>query len=203
MRSITGLVLAALVPAFCGAGCDRFTEPSQPSAASVSSQEDLLIGYEILSDTLSDESQLGLLNLFKTLTFSGPVAEVDEILKTVRDASKKHSKELEKLRKLAPDVSAAPAANSPIGDAITAVAKEIGTDEMIHKRGGEFNVRFILLQAQATRMVAAIATAIAKFDPNAERQAWLESVATEYEAYRDEMIEIIRKYVRGRGAAQQ
>ncbi len=66
----------------------------------------------------------------------------------------------------------------------------------------EFDVRFVVLQAQATRMVAAMARANARFDSNAERKAWLSGLATEYEGYRDELIEIIRKYVRGEGAGQ-
>ena len=66
-----------------------------------------------------------------------------------------------------------------------------------------FDLRFMLLQAQATRMISAMATAIAKYEPNTERQKWLLEVAREFEGYRDNIVEVIRKYIRGAGAAQQ
>ena len=46
-------------------------------------------------------------------------------------ASKQRSEELEKLRKLEPDVSGKPPP-SPIGDAIQAAAKEAGKDNILH-----------------------------------------------------------------------
>ena len=58
-------------------------------------------------------------------------------------------------------------------------------------RNGGFDVRFVLLQAQATRMVAAMATATARFDPNSERKKWLKSLANEYEGYRSDLIEYL------------
>jgi len=193
-------ILLAVLFALAASGCDQPPGEAKTGSASLHSQEDLLIGYGLLKDTLSDLSQLGRLNLLKKLTFSGPVEEVEAILKTISGASKQRSKELEKLRKLVPDVSGKPTMHSPIGDAITAIAKEIGTAEMLGRK--QFDVRFVMLQTQATRMVAAMARANARFDPNPERQAWLESLATEYEGYRDELIRIVEMYILGRGAAQ-
>ncbi|MBW2422908.1 MAG: hypothetical protein JRG86_01580 [Deltaproteobacteria bacterium] len=194
------ILLAALV-ILAVSGCDQPPGEAKTGSEALHSQEDLLIGYGLLKDTLSDLSQLGRLNLLKKLTFSGPVEEVEAILKRISGASKKRSKELEKLRKLEPDVSGEPTTHSPVGDAITAIAKEIGTAEMLGNRD-EFDVRFAMLQAQAMRMVAAMARANARFDPNPERQAWLAGVATEYEGYRDELIRIVRMYSHGKGAAK-
>ena len=185
---------------FIGAGCDRLPT-SEPAPPATSAHEDLLMGYELLSDTLSDESRLGGLKLLKTVTFSGPVEEVGEAMDTLAEASKRRKNELDELRKLAPDVTAEPATRSPIGDAITAVAKDIGTDEMLDGEGS-FSLRFVVLQAQATRMVSAMASAIAEHEPNADRQKWLRAVATEYEGYRDELIDVIVKYIQGKGDAQ-
>ncbi len=194
-RRLALLVLLAFAPMAC--------EPAPtPPPAKAGAHEDLLIGYDLLADTLKDEGRLGLLKLWKKVTLRGPVEEVSEIMDRLGDASKRRSEELGDLRKLSPDVSAAPATQSPIGDAITAVAKDIGTEGMMD-RSGAFDLRFVLLQAQATRMVAAMATAVAQFEPNAERKRWLLEVATEFEGYRDEIIEVIQKYVAGQGAAQQ
>jgi hypothetical protein len=61
---------------------------------------------------------------------------------------------------------------------------------MLSRKGG-FDVRFVLVQAQATRMVAAMAKAIVRFDPNPERKAWLKELAAEYEGYRGDLIRYI------------
>ena len=59
------------------------------------------------------------------------------------------------------------------------------------------------MQAQATRMVSAISNAIAEFDPNPDRQAWLRAVSDQYEAYRDQIIAIINKYLSRAGEDQE
>jgi hypothetical protein len=68
---------------------------------------------------------------------------------------------------------------------------------------GSFGIRFILLQAQATRMVAAIAMAAAELEPNPRRKKWLTDLAAEYEAIRDELVVIVEKYVMQEGEAQK
>jgi hypothetical protein len=191
--------LAACV-LLAGAGCDQ-PETSKPALPATAAQQDLLMGYELLADTLAEESQLGALKVLKKLTFRGPVEEVGEAMDAIGKASKRRGKELEELRKLAPDVTGEPAKRSPIGDAITAVAKDAGKEEMLGD--SSFDLRFMLLQAQATRMVSAMASAIAQYEPNAERKKWLGEVAREYEGHRDDVIEDILKYIRGKGAAQQ
>ena len=87
-----------------------------------------------------------------------------------------------------------------IGAAIARTAKEAGTDEMLS--GESFGIRFVLLQAQATRMVAAISEAAAGMETLSKRRAWLTSVAAEYEGFREELIDVVEKYVLQEGAAQ-
>lgn len=185
-----GAVILALV------GCDRRPADEATPELTEPVRQDLLIGYVLLADTLSDESRLGTLDLFKTLTLNAPNDAIAKMMQTLSEASTRRASELSGLRHLAPDVSDKPTTPSPLGDAITAVAKEFGKSEMLSRSGG-FDVRFVLLQAQATRMVAAIATATARFDPNPERKAWLKSLATEYEGYRGDLI----KYLGVRGDA--
>jgi hypothetical protein len=188
----TILVLSVAVALACSAAEPQETVPEH---------QDLLTGYDLLADVLSDESQLGALLLLKRLTLRAPVPEVAEIAKELAAASKQRSAQLEELRTLEPDVSGEPAVRSPLGDAITAIAKEAGTDELLD-RDLAFSLRFVLLQAQATRMVSAMATATAEADPNATRRAWLGEVAAEYEGYREEIIALLALYLRGEGAAQ-
>jgi hypothetical protein len=191
-----GLRLLLTVGLLASLSCAR-PAPVATGGLSASRQQDLLIGYGLLADTLSDESRLGTLDLFKTLMLDAPNDAVAQLMKTLSDASKKRAGELSKLRQQEPKVSDKPAEESAIGDAITAVAKEFGKSEMLSRTGG-FDVRFVLVQAQATRMVAAMATATARFDPNPERKLWLKSLASEYEGYRGDLI----AYLGGKAASK-
>ncbi len=166
--------------------------------------EDLLTGYDLLADVLSDESQLGALVFLKKLTLRAPVEDVEAIAGKLGAASKRRSAELEELRSLVPVVSGAPAVRSPLGEAITRLAKEAGTDELLDRDLG-FSLRFVLLQAQATRMVAAMALATAESDPNPnpKRKAWLGELAEEYEGYREELVAVLELYLLGEGASQR
>ena len=164
--------------------------------------EDLLVGFNLLADTLADESKLGLLNFFKKITFRGSVEEVDELISTISAASGERAGELEKLRKLEPVVTGRPERSSAIGDAITTLAKDVGADEMLD-HDESFDIRFLLLQAQATRMVAVIAAAVSEFDTNQERKDWLMIVAKQYEDYRHDIIDVVTAYMSGEGSDQQ
>ncbi|MBK7977567.1 MAG: hypothetical protein IPK07_31370 [Deltaproteobacteria bacterium] len=193
-RAFGSAVVAALLAL---SSCAQPPAETRSPRSTAPAHQDLLVGYDLLADTLADESHLGTLDLFKTLTLNAPNDAVAKLMHTLSDASKRRASELERLRHLAPDVSDEPTTPSPIGDAITDVAKEFGKSEMLSRSGG-FDVRFVLLQAQATRMVAAMATATARFDPNAERKAWLKSLANEFEGYRRDLIRYIEPHDKAR-----
>jgi len=172
------------------ASCERGpASPAPTTAADGSVSEDLLIGYELLADTLRDESKLRWLDLLKKLTFSRPTDGVSDFLEKISSATKTDARRLDQLRTLAPDASAEPRTTSVIGDAITAGAKSRGSEEMLDRHGA-FNIRFMLLQAQALRMIAVMAAEIAELDPNPQRSAWLTEIAVKYESYRDELVAI-------------
>lgn len=168
--------------------------------------EDLLIGYTLLADTFRDESQLSMLKMLRKLLFRKTVVdEVSATMDKIAASAAQRAQELKRMRKLEPAVMGRPKTTSTIGDAITAAAKEAGTGEMLAWRGNAkltFNLRFMVLQCQATRMINAMATAISIHDVNTERNEWLLEVAKEYEGYRDDIIDSIRKYIRGEGSAQ-
>jgi len=197
--SLTLLLLLLLSD--CTQATRRRTAADTVPSLSPSDEQDLLIGYTLLSDTLRDESKLWALRLLKKLTFRATAREIDAIMDKISTSAGQRKHELAELRKLSPDVSGTPEKMSTIGDAITAAAKDAGTGEMFDW-SVTFNLRFMILQAQATRMVAAMAEAIAKQDVNSERKKWLGQIAVEYEEYREEILQVIRKYVRGEGSEQ-
>lgn len=186
---------ALFVVVLAAAGCDRLqgSQSEEPPVTHV----DLLIGHNLLQQTLSGEGGLGMLRVFKKLTGGGVDEDVQTLMKALGKVSKKRAGELEKLRKLEPDVSGR-APPSPIGDAIQAAATEAGKHEMLHP-DGTFSVRFLFLQAQATRMVSVIAAQTAKIEPSAERRKWLEALAQEYEGYHSDVVTVVGKHSRFRG----
>ena len=58
---------------------------------------------------------------------------------------------------------------------------------------GSFNIRFVFLQAQATRMISVIAKQTALIDTNTGRQKWLNRVSEEYEGYRNDLVAAFEK----------
>lgn len=185
------LPAAALLVIMTMMGCaGARPAPAEAGGLSAQRREDLLIGYTLLADTLADESRLRTLDIFKTLMFDAPNDAVAKLMKTLSEASEKRGSQLARLRQQAPRVSGKPAEESAIGDAIGEIAKDIGKMELLSRKGG-FDVRFVLVQAQATRMVSAIAKATARFDPNPERKTWLKELASEYEGYRRDLIQYL------------
>ncbi len=152
-------------------------------------QENLEVGYSLLESSLRDESQLKWLLLMRKLTLNKPPAEIASIMERISETSKRRAAEISKLRRLKPDVSREPAP-SPVGDAIQASAKAVGMHEMVFPDGA-FNIRFLFLQAQATRMIAVIAVETAGLDPNEERSKWLRKLAKEFEGLRDELVKSV------------
>lgn len=158
--------------------------------AAQSDQDERLVGYGLLAESLSAEGALNWLFLMREVTLQGPQKEVGHLMKRISKISRQRVKELERLRKLAPNVTAPPPP-SPLGDAIQNAAKGLGTKEMIFS-DQTFDMRFLFLQAQATRMIAVIAEETAKIDPNQERKVWLAELSKEYEALREEIVVAVK-----------
>jgi len=189
LRSLSkGFRIALLIAVVVACGGDVPPDAALNDELSAKRDENLLTAYGILSDSLGDEASLKWLLLLKNVTLHGPAEEVKNMMKTIQKAANKRSEEMKKLRLLDPPlVGEAP--HSAMGDAIQRAATEVGMVEMIFP-DGKFNVRFLFLQAQATRMISVVAEQAAKFDPNKKREKWLRDVAHEFEGYRDELVQL-------------
>lgn len=185
LLSLAGtLLIAALLSQMVVPGAQAAPQLSK------SDTQSLEVAFGILEDTFSGEAELKWLLMFKKLTLAGPAKQVEILMKKMQTASSERGAELKKLRKLEPKVTSDPPP-SPMGDAIQSAAQEAGTEELIFAQG-VFNIRFLFLQAQATRMISVVAAEAAKVDPNAERQEWLNEVATQFQEYRDEIVELAK-----------
>jgi hypothetical protein len=152
-----------------------------------SKRQDLLTVYNVLQTTLADEANLGKLALFKKLTLDAPNDSVTKLMEKLADSADAHAEELEALREKAPALTGKPGHVSAVGSAVQNIAKDFGKTEMMSREGG-FDIRFVLVQAQATRMVSATAMALAENDPNQARKVWLRKLSKEFEGYRAELV---------------
>ena len=181
------LIGCLLAPAGCKT-VSKWTDQEDESPAAKSERTvQLEVGYDLLQTTLSGEAKLKWLLLLRKVTLKEPGKKIQKMLQQIQQASAKRVEELAELRGLSPDASGTPPP-SVIGDAIQDSATDEGTKEMVFS-DGSFNIRFVFLQAQATRMISVIAKQTALLDSNPRRQKWLGEVAKQYEGYREGLVE--------------
>jgi len=155
--------------------------------------DNILIGYKILHHTLAKESDLKFLKAMRKATFRAPSDGLDRLLSKIATTSSTRGRELEKLwQQQLPTIDISSAPTSDIGQAIQDTAEFMGTKEMISFSAANiWSARFWFLQAQATRMIAAIARSLSKRDPNQIRRQWLRQLALEFEYIRDQVVEAV------------
>ena len=172
-----------------------------PTIAEIEHNE-LLVGYKILHHTLKKESQLKYLHWLRDATFRGPKGSLKSTLTTVYQTSQMRFRELEHLFiDESPTIRLKDAPKSAMGDSIQDEVEKTSAKELVplpfsssqipslpHLQWG---VRFVLIQAQATRMVVGLATSLLKFETNPERKHWLKKLADEYEGMRETIVECI------------
>lgn len=181
MRWIVSWVLVSAL------GC-AFVAPAR-AERDEKAQESLLIGYDLLAQYLDAEAHLRYLSWLRELTLQGTAKEIERIMTEIYEGSSQRSDELEKLRTLSPRATAKPPP-SPIGSAIQSAAQWDGTKDLLFP-DGRFGMRFVVLQAQGTRMLAVIAQETAKIDPNDERKKWLEAVARQFNGLREQLLKAV------------
>lgn len=169
---------------------------------------ELLIGYNILHHTLYKESQLKYLHWLRDATFRGPKGSLKSVLTTIYSTSQARTAELETLMEHhSPAIILTEAPKSAMGDSIQEDVEKSSTQELVplpfvsSSMGGassksnqkhlQWGIRFVFIQAQATRMVVALATSLRKFEENEERKQWLTDIASEYESIRETLVECV------------
>lgn len=175
--------------------------------------KELLIGYKILHHTLYKESQLKYLHWLRGVTFRGPKGSLKTIMTDIYETSQKRVHELDRrLFKEQPAIRIREAPVSAIGDSIQNDVEASSTAELVPLRSlftssksssalslSEWGIRFLLIQAQATRMVVGLSTSLRKLEQNTARKEWLTKLAAEYEAIREDLVECLAFHLGGGG----
>jgi hypothetical protein len=78
MKCDKGLLAVGLTLALVFGGC-----PAPETSTPKHTDQDLLIGYELLASAVHEESRLKLLKLLKKITFRGPIDEVNDLISVI------------------------------------------------------------------------------------------------------------------------
>ena len=190
--SLLCVLVASLLGITSLTGCHKQPDAADTAAISRARQDELKASYEGLSQMLSDQASLKKLKWWKTLTLDAPNDAIAQLLTKLSDAGERHADKLSALRTLKPNLEGESRKRSAVGDAFSEIAKEKGSSEL-SRREGKFDVHFVLLQSQATAAIAYMASAVARFERNTERRAWLNELSKEYQAYREELIDYLER----------
>jgi len=165
-----------------------------------SSNQELLVGYKMLHHTLKKEAQLKYLHWLREATFRGPKGSLKSVMTTIYKTSKSRKGELEALwKEYEPIILLQDAPYSAMSDSIQDDVEKASLGELIRlpsiKKKGvprlEWGVRFMFIQAQATRIIVALSTSLKKLEENEERKQWLTNLADEYEGIRESVVDFI------------
>lgn len=165
---------------------------------------EMIIGYKILHHTLRKESQLKYLHWLRKATLKGPKGPLKNVMTTIYRTSEARIQEFDELLQYRfPPINIREAPPSKMGDSIQWEVESSSKAELIplpfrSSSPSDWGVRFLLIQAQATRMVVALSTSLKKFETNPDRLEWLTTLETEYELIRERIVELVgNKLVEG------
>ena len=175
---IVAVALVALVVGAALGGVVTYSAKPTPRSDPARLRNDVVAGYGLMWSTLEDEAQIDKLGLLKRITLDAPPERILSIMAQVSKAADNTLAELARYRELEPRIARLPETDS-FGTVLQAAMKEDST-KILLEHSPKFSKRLIISQAQALRMVIVLAQEIAKGDPNPERQAWLQRVASDY-----------------------
>lgn len=189
-------------------GVDNENDNIQSSTAAASKElsdtdhNELLMGYDLLTDIFTAQSQLWLVPILRKLARGTPlVIEISDLIHKLVKSGKYHKKQLlskkNGLRNLQPNVSRHFIDTNP-NKLMDEMGKNIVWNIMsdLSTRGEEFNLHFALVHMASFRIISSISIGLLEFEPNEQRRNWLKNVAGEYKELRRGLKDNIVEYIR-------
>ena len=177
----------------------------QQSTSKVLSENDhneLLLGYDLLTDIFTAQSRLWLVPILRKLARGTPlVIESTDLIHKLVISGKHHKKQLlskkNGLRNLQPNVSRHFIDTNP-NKLTDEMGKNIAWNIMsdLSTRGDEFDFHFALVHMASFRIIHSVSLALLEFETNVKRREWLKSVAEEYIELRIDLRNTIMEYIR-------
>ena len=195
------IILLPSAPAFQRRMCNAKAPPALPGAAPTRDPEELLLGYDLLTNVFKIQSGLWIVPILRRITLHDPLlAPVNDILHRLVESASKRRREVSPLRNLPPDVSNRFVDRNThpnkLGDSI---GEHIGWKIFgdLSTRQDYFELNLIIVQMASARFVSSTASAMLKFEKNKTRKRWLKEVSKEYASLRAEMRDLIMEFVSG------
>ena len=189
-------------------GVNNENDNIQSSTAAASKElsdtdhNELLMGYDLLTDIFTAQSQLWLVPILRKLARGTPlVIEISDLIHKLVKSGNYHKKQLlskkNGLRNLQPNVSRHFIDTNP-NKLIDEMGKNIVWNIMsdLSTRGEEFNLHFALVHMASFRIISSISIGLLEFEPNEQRRDWLKNVAGEYNELRLGLKDNIVEYIR-------
>jgi len=175
----------------------------QPSKVlSKNDHNELLLGYDLLTDIFTAQSRLWLVPILRKLARGTPlVIESTDLIHKLVISGKHHKKQLlskkNGLRNLQPNVSRHFIDTNP-NKLTDQMGKNIAWNIMsdLSTRGDEFDFHFALVHMASFRIIHSVSLALLEFETNVKRREWLKSVAEEYNELRIQLRNTIMEYIR-------
>ena len=177
-------------------------QQSTSKVLSENDQNELLFGYDLLTDIFTAQSRLWLVPILRKLARGTPlVIESTDLIHKLVTSGKHHKKQLlskkNGLRNLQPNVSRHFIDTNP-NKLTDEMGKNIAWNVMsdLSTRGDEFDFHFALVHMASFRIIHSVSLALLEFETNVQRREWLKSVAEEYNELRIELRNTIMEYIR-------
>ena len=173
------------------------------------SRNELLMGYDLLSNIFTAQSNLWLVPILRKLSPGATplVSETTDLIQTLVKSGSKHKKELatnilikngKGIRYLSPNVAQHYKDPNPPNKMFNAIGKYVAWNIMqdLTSRGDEFDLHFALVHMASFRVVYSVALGLLEFETNNVRRVWLQDVADEYSMLRMKLRDSIMEYIR-------
>ena len=188
------LLLVAVIAFVLGAAAHAYYARRASARPAVSAgdagDQDRQIGYHLLLTTLEDESQLDMLLLAKAVTFAWPAEPVRAMIRDISEAAFEAKRALSDTANDTPPLPSAPLERN-FGDLLRASIKTWSRAQLL-ARSGQFPERFLVIQAQATGMLRAVAGELSMLEPNAERAKLLRDMSRRFGRLNQAIVERLR-----------
>jgi hypothetical protein len=185
-HTLPGLAVTVFVLLPLLAACDAVCERCQPVPAD---GQPLDSGYAVLKMLLGDEAHLDTLRVVKSaITFTSASDPTVDLVDDIATVSARGLDELDRLVTQAPVINLETSAEERLGSDILDALRVVTAWDLLSASGDDFELTLVLSQVQALRLISQLLEELRELDPNPARQAWLENLASDYEALYDRAV---------------
>ncbi len=180
LPACTGSRLLVIVLSMLLAACGQPHEHAVPVQGQVPARD---AGYSVLRKMLGDEQHLKTLRVAKSVVTLNNVSDpTRRLIDDIAAASSTGLDRLDGIAALKPRISFDSSCSSMLDRAMLDPMRLSTAKDLLMASGDEFEIRLVVSQVQALRMISELAGELRDLDPNVQRQVWLQELSGQYAA---------------------